>query len=320
MKTILKYLLIIIGALVVIVIAALIFVNFKGIPIYETEAIDYTVDFTPERLERGEKLVTLLCKNCHYDPETGTLSGKEMLDSPPEFGQAFSPNITRDSEFGIGNWADGDILRLLRTGVRKDGQYTPPWMPKLPHASDEDISSIIAFLKSDDPLVVATNVEDYPSEPSLTTKLLCNVAFGPLPMPEQEIVTPDGSDQIALGRYLALNLECYTCHSADFKTINIMEPEKTIGYFGGGNSLLNNEGQVIQAQNLTFDQESGIGDWSKEEFITVVKTGTKDDEPALRYPMSPYLQLTDNEVGAIYEYLLTLPTISNKIERSGLDN
>ena len=42
------------------------------------------------------------------------------------------------------------------------------------------------------------------------------------------------------------------------------------------------------------------------------------NQEALRYPMLPYTQLTDYEVGCLYEYLQTIPAISNKVERSGL--
>jgi hypothetical protein len=58
---------------------------------------------------------------------------------------------------------------------------------------------------------------------------------------------------------------------------------------------------------------------SKEAFIKAVKYGLKEGEPALTYPMMPYLQLTDKEAGAIYEYLQTIPPIKNKVERSIYD-
>jgi hypothetical protein len=32
--------------------------------------------------------------------------------------------------------------------------------------------------------------------------------------------------------------------------------------------------------------------------------------------MVPYTQLTDEEAGAIYEYLKTIPAISNKVDRA----
>lgn len=87
---------------------------------------------------------------------------------------------------------------------------------------------------------------------------------------------------------------------------------------GGGNKPLNEKGEVMLTPNLTPEKETGIGTWSKDQFVTAVKTGMIQNQEALRYPMLPYTQLTDYEVGCIYEYLQTIPAISNKVERSGL--
>ena len=104
-------------------------------------------------MARGTRLAKMLCVSCHFDPATRVLSGRRMADVPPEFGAIYSANITRHQTHGIASWTDGEIVYLLRTGIRRDGRYAPPYMVKLPHASDEDILSIIAFLRSDDPLV-----------------------------------------------------------------------------------------------------------------------------------------------------------------------
>ena len=50
---------------------------------------------------------------------------------------------------------------------------------------------------------------------------LSRVAFKPFPYPTAPIAAPDNQDPVALGRYLADGLlDCYACHSADFKTNN----------------------------------------------------------------------------------------------------
>lgn len=75
---------------------------------------------------------------------------------------------------------------------------------------------------------------------------------------------------------------------------------------------------MVLTANLTPHPETGIGNWTEEQFIRAVKYGLKDGEPALRYPMLPYSQLTDYEAGAIFEYLKTIPPIDNKIVRPEL--
>lgn len=239
-----------------------------------------------------------------------------MMDAPPEFGEIYSQNITQDKTYGIGDWTDGELVYLLRTGIKRDGKYSPPYMAKLPHMADEDINAIISFLRSDHPMVNADPTPDIPPMPSLLTKLLCRVAFKPLPMPTEAIPLPNENDPVELGKYLAHNLDCFACHSADFKTNDLLNPELSEGYFAGGNKPLDLQGRVMLTSNLTPDKETGIGNWTKEDFINALKYGQKKGEKALTYPMLPYPQLTDAEAGAIFEYLQTIPPIKNKVERS----
>lgn len=310
----------ILGFVLVIIVAVIatgfLTINSSEIPTYEVQKIDFQAVSTPESIERGKKLVSMLCASCHKNHETGKLTGTRMHDAPPEFGEIYTPNITQDKKYGIGDWTDGELLYLLRTGIKRDGQYAPPYMAKLPTMADEDLNAIISFLRSNDPLVSADPTPDQPSKPSFLTKLLCRIIMKPFPMPEQPIAMPDTLDKVALGRYLAHNLDCFSCHSADFKTNDFLKPEQSQGYFGGGNKPLNQEGQVMLTPNLTPDSETGIGNWTEQQFIQAVKYGLKEGEPALQYPMNPYAQLTDAEAGAIFYYLKTIPPIKNEVARS----
>ncbi len=316
MKKLLKYVLILLGVVLSLGIIGFAYIEIRGIPSYEVKKLDYKVEITPERVEHGKKIALMLCANCHMNSETGVLTGHQMLDAPKEFGPIYSQNITQDKTYGIGTWTDGEILYLLRTGIKRDGQYAPPWMAKLPNMADEDIASIIAFLRSDDPMVAAASVPDQPCEPSFLAKFLSNVAFKPFPMPDHKIEMPDTNNAVEFGKYMVYNFDCYTCHSADFKTNDYLNPEKSVGFLGGGNKPLNKEGKQMVTPNLTPDEETGIGSWSEEKFVKALKTGIVDGAPSLRYPMVPFVQLTDNEAKAIYAYLRTVPPLKNKITRS----
>ena len=307
--------------LVLVILAGGVFaavIAFGGIPSYDgPEGLELAIDQDLVDLERGERLTRTLCAGCHINPETNSLTGKQMTDVPKEFGTVFSSNITQDKQYGIGDWTETELIYLLRTGIKRDGTYAPPYMPKLTQMSDADLASIIAFLKSDSPLVSANSTPDRETEPSFLTKMLCRVAFKPFPMPEGEIPMPDPTNTVEVGKYLVHNLDCFSCHSADFKTNDYMNPEKSVGYLGGGNQTLDNEGNVLPTQNLTPDP-TGIGNWSKEQFVKAVKYGQMEGEIALRYPMIPYTLLTDEEVGAMYDYLMTVPKIENDIPRTGI--
>src|SRR5262249_2975511 len=121
---------------------------------------------------------------------------------------------------------------------------------------------------------------------------------------------PDPTDRVALGRYLATGaLDCYACHSADFKKMDQLHPEKSEGFFGGGNMLRDFSGREVYAPNLTFDRATGIAAWSERDFVRALKRGVRPDGRALQYPMALYADLSDHEIGAIYDYLKTVPVI-----------
>ncbi|MBW8887509.1 MAG: c-type cytochrome [Fibrobacteres bacterium] len=311
----------ILGGLVLLLVVGvggfLAFIAIDGIPHYKTEPPDLKVEVTPERVARGKLISHILCSECHLDTKTGHLTGHRLPDLPPQFGVAYSKNLTHDKNVGIGGWTDGEIAFLLRTGIRRDGKYTPPWMPKLNRIADEDIYSIIAFLRSDDSLVQSDPSPDKESEPSFLVKFLTHVAFKPFRYPDHKIVPPDSNDKVAFGKYLALDaFDCFACHSGDFKKLNDREPEKSFQFFGGGNEMPDLGGRVIVTANLTPDGENGIGDWTEAEFVKAVREGIRPDGRMLRYPMTKVSELTEKEVGAIYAYLRTVPPLNHHIVRN----
>jgi mono/diheme cytochrome c family protein len=300
------------GIVVTLAAGAVLYVDQASLPHYPAPRLDLHVESTPERLARGRKIATLLCIGCHLDPATGRLTGRRLPDVPREFGVAYSSNITQDPTHGVGAWSDGELAYLLRTGVARDGRYTPPWMVKLPNASDEDIAAIIAFLRSDDVRVQATPVTARPSELSLLTKLLARGPFKPHAYPAAPIPAPPNGDVVAQGRYLAVNLlGCFDCHSADFKTNDPLHPERSVGFMGGGNPLLDMNGETVVSTNITPDLETGIGRWTEADFLRALKQGVRPDRSPIVYPMERYDALADDELRAIYAYLRTVPPLRN---------
>jgi hypothetical protein len=145
--------------------------------------------------------------------------------------------------------------------------------------------------------------------------MLSRTAFKPLPYPESPVDAPPASDKIAYGRYLAVaRYDCFACHSASFQHIDIMTPENSKGYFGGGNTLLDKDLNEVLSSNLTMDKETGLGHWTEEEFIRTLRFGMRPDDTPLRYPMVPSPMITDDEAAAIWAYLQTLPVIHNPID------
>ena len=291
-----------------------VYVAVSPIPHYPAVKVEFPVEVTPERVARGRRSVEMLCAACHLDSETGALTGRSMPDLPAQFGEASSLNITAHPSKGIGGWTNGEIAYLLRTGIARDGRYTPPWMVKLPNASDEDLRDIIAFLRSDDPMVQARDADNRPSRPSILAKVLCRVAFKPFPYPTREIEAPAPEDAVAYGRYLVdSRLLCYGCHSADFKTNDELHPGSSPGYLAGGNPMPDAGGLLVRTANLTPDEQTGIGRWTGADFRRALVEGIRPDNRPLRFPMVPYRSLTDGEVDAIFAYLRSVPAVRNVV-------
>ncbi|WP_332368263.1 hypothetical protein [Spirosoma telluris] len=181
--------------------------------------------------------------------------------------------------------------------------------------AEEDLKSVVAWLRSDRFPVQPAKQEAPEVEYSFFSKLLSHTILKPGEYPQQILQTPDSTDQVAFGRYIADGVaDCYSCHSSDFLDQDKLHPERSKGYYGGGNKLNGEGGKPIFTANLTFDEETGIGKkYTKSQFIRAVKFGVRPDGSILRQPMSPHPTLSDYEVGAIYEYLKTIPKLKNDI-------
>lgn len=317
MKKVLKIILYVIIAFIVIIGGFALYISISGIPSYEPIKANVKIVYTPERSAEGKRLAAMLCVKCHLNEDGTAVSGKQMKDVPDEFGEIHSANITQDKKFGIGNWTDNELVSYLRTGIKPNGDYVPPYMSKLAYMSDEDIACIISWLHSEDPILKPVQLKSVPCNPSFLTKALSHFVFKPLPYPEHPIKQIDTTDVVAYGKYcLQTRYQCYECHSLDFTTNNGPKPELSTGYCGGGTKMLDYDKKEIRSLNITFDEETGIGKWSFEDFDKALRSGiVPNNQPALRYPMEPYVELKPSEVKAIYEYLKTIPKIKNKVDR-----
>jgi hypothetical protein len=120
-----------------------------------------SADKTSKLVERGDYLATTMgCKDCHTPgffygapDSTRELSGSEIGWQGP-WGVSYSKNLTPDPETGLGKWADADIAKALRTGVRPDGSRLLPPMPWQNFSSvpDDDMKALIAYLRSITPV------------------------------------------------------------------------------------------------------------------------------------------------------------------------
>jgi len=188
MKKVFKYVGYLLLGIMVLVAAALLYFQIKGVPAYQYDppaaVLNLRVDTTAAMIARGAKIADMHCIQCHADAE-GKLTGTPVKDVPAMFGELHSLNITQDRVNGIGAWTDGELYYFLRTGIRRDGSWAPPFMPKYNLLADEDVYAIIAWLRSGDWRLVPDTREYPPNQYNLLCKALANTLFVAPPCPRK---------------------------------------------------------------------------------------------------------------------------------------
>ena len=100
-------------------------------------------------------------------------------------------------------------------------------------------------------------------------------------------------------KYLARAADCMVCHTAP----GGME-------YAGGLPFLTPFG-TLYSTNITPDKETGIGNYSDQDFLNAVQRGVRSDGTRL-YPAMPfpsYTYMTDSDALAIKAYLFSLPPV-----------
>jgi hypothetical protein len=73
---------------------------------------------------------------------------------------------------------------------------------------------------------------------------------------------------------------------------------------------------VSFTRNLTPDKETGLGDWTEQNFIATLRTGKrmgKGREILPPMPIPAFKNMTDNDLKSIFAYLKTIPVVKNKV-------
>jgi mono/diheme cytochrome c family protein len=283
------------------------------------------IEATEARLTRGRYLVHHVtdCINCHSDhafnrfgmpvkPET---MGEGGFPFGPEFGipgRVCAQNITPDPETGLGKWSDGEILRAIREGVDRNGDALFPMMPYdgFANLSDEDAKSIVVYLRTLKPIRNAVQAKkiDFP------VNLL--VKFAPKPI-EASVMGPARADNVAYGKYLTTIAGCHDCHTPHNEKSELVEDQA----FAGGWEMKGPWGRNYTA-NITPHPSTYVGRATREEFIGRFKAFAVMNAENAPVPakgqntIMPWLTfsgMTDEDLGAIYDYLKTVKPVENKV-------
>ena len=320
MKKLLKYIGYLLLILLVIVAALLTYVKLALPDVGQAE--DLKIDYTEARIEHGKYLANavMLCMDCHAErdfskfsgpPKAGTLgSGGDRFDQSMGFpGVYYAKNLT---PFGIGRYTDGELYRVITTGVNKDGKAMFPVMPYLYYGKmdPEDIYSVIAYIRSLEP--IEKNIDES------TSDFPFNFIVNTIPKKAEPQKRPDKSDWIAYGAYLTNASGCIECHT-DVKGGQIIKELA----FSGGRQFAFPDGSIVRSMNITSDK-TGIGSWTEEMFVqrfkqyadsTYVVPKVNPGEFNTIMPWVMYAQMNEDDLKAIYAYLKTTNPIENIVER-----
>ncbi|HEX8433896.1 cytochrome c [Archangium sp.] len=261
----------------------------------------------PHAVERGRRLFMDVCASCHMQDSSGRVAGGRMPDMPAFFGNVYTANLTLHPTAGIGSLKDGEIARMVRYGVRRDGRRALG-MPTL-SMSDEDLSAVIGFMRSGDPIFTPDERVQPPAALSTLGKIIASFILPPLPdAPASGVRAPPKGPTPEYGRYLAFSVYgCGDCHTPGLAPDKVAGPEA----FSGGFEFSMPSGIVSVSTNLTF-HENGLGKWTLEQFIRAMREGVNAEGYVVREPMLRVRGLEDVELEALYRFLQTVPKLPGK--------
>jgi len=75
---------------------------------------------------------------------------------------------------------------------------------------------------------------------------------------------------------------------------------------------------IVFAKNITPDPETGIGKWNEEIFVGTMRSGVHIDLKRAILPPMPwedYGKLADEDLKAMFAYLMTLPPVKNAVPK-----
>jgi mono/diheme cytochrome c family protein len=287
------------------------------------DAQPITIDYTPERIERGRYLANnvSVCMDCHSTRDFSKFSGPLIEGTLGKGGDRFDQTIGMPGVFypknitpdGINRYTDGELYRVITSGVTKEGRPMFPLMPYPYYGSmaTEDIYSIIAYLRSIPGIKneVPESAADFP-----VSFILHTIPKAGVP---QEV--PDKTNTVEYGKYLVNAGGCRECHTQE-KQGQII-PELA---FSGGRKFQFPDGSACSSSNITPDKETGIGAWTSEMFVRKFKMfqdsayvvpSVGPGEFNTIMPWTMYSGMETSDLEAIFAYLQTVEPMTNSVSK-----
>jgi mono/diheme cytochrome c family protein len=259
--------------------------------VYEVPFRTVALPEDAESLGEGKRIFQYRgCEACHGED----LEGVVYMDNPA-LGKVITPNLTAGPG-GIGDErTDEDLVRAIQHGVRPDG--TPLlFMPSTEffYLSDEDLGKVLAYIRSLPPVDNTTQASELSFTGFIAMNLVEGITFLPaelIPHDAARPAVPEPGLTAEYGQYLALS--CLVCHGT--------------GLSGGEIPAFPAEWPA--APNLTSGSGSRLPSWGEEGFIDFIRDGQKHGRVISDafMPWTSYRHMTDDELRAVYIYLMSVP-------------
>jgi mono/diheme cytochrome c family protein len=239
---------------------------------------------TPEQIERGQAITDSFCGGCHSKTEH-LAGGFDVADDLPiPVGSFVTSNLTPAGD--LSHWSDGEIFRAIRNGVGADGR----WLIIMSYTnagklSDDDTKAVIAYLRR------APAIGQKPMDPPDHLNPLGLVMLGAGMLPTGKpvstgvVTAPSKGPTVQYGEYILSYQDCRECHGANLT--------------GGVPGQLPPIGPGL----------SLVKQWKLADFITTMRTGIDPTghELGQTMPWQPVGKMDDEELTAVYEYLIHQP-------------
>lgn len=275
--------------------------------------------------ERGRYLAehVAVCVTCHshrdwrflYGPTDGPIGGgsgsTQLALALPPGTVLWSPNLTPTA---LAGWTDAEIARAITGGLRRDGSPLFRVMPfdLYGKMADDDVASLVAWMRALPPA---------PDEvPARVLPLPLAIGVRSMPVAAELVDAPPARGTAAYGAYLVNLASCVWCHSPVDRRSNLVPGRE----LSGGHAFPvppPGAGQVY-APNLTPDPATGIGAWTREAFIGrfrgvpgALRVPVADGGFGSPMPWLAYGGMDDEDLGAIYDWLRTVPPVENAVPR-----
>jgi cytochrome c5 len=122
--------------------------------------------------------------------------------------------------------------------------------------------------------------------------------------PPTHAATGDEEALIKRGEYLAKMGDCIACHT---------DVKGGTPSYSGGLPIATPFG-TFYSPNITPDKETGIGNWTEEDFIRALKDG-RNPKGQNYFPVFPYIyfsKMSTDDIRAMYAYFMSIPAVKQE--------